>query len=132
MIEFTVPGIPVPKGRPRFGKGRTYTPADTVAAERTVAIYARRACRKPLTGPLRLGVVFYVPIPKDSTKARFAARLSGSERPITKPDLDNYLKLVLDACNRIVYADDNQVVEIVATKWYSDKPNTLVTVEPIE
>ena len=128
MIEFTVPGIPVPKGRPRFGKGRTYTPADTVAAERTVAIYARRACRKPLTGALYLDVMFFMPIPKSFTKAQRRSIDAGMLRPATKPDASNLLKTVEDAMNRIVYADDNQLVSVAAGKWYSDNPRTKVEV----
>ena len=43
-----------------------------------------------------------------------------------KPDLDNVVKLILDAINGIVFADDKQVVSISASKAYSDTPRTTV------
>jgi Holliday junction resolvase RusA-like endonuclease len=38
-----------------------------------------------------------------------------------KPDVDNIVKIVLDALNRVVYVDDTQVVLCVATKEWGDK-----------
>ena len=41
MTRFTVPGPPVPKGRPRLGKGgHVFTPDQTRAYERKVALLA--------------------------------------------------------------------------------------------
>ena len=34
-------------------------------------------------------------------------------------DIDNYLKLLMDCCNNIVWNDDVQVVKICATKEFS-------------
>jgi Holliday junction resolvase RusA-like endonuclease len=38
--------------------------------------------------------------------------------PGKKPDLDNLLKLLKDACNGIVWMDDSQVVIMIAKKVY--------------
>jgi len=40
-----------------------------------------------------------------------------------RKDLDNLVKLVLDALNGEAFADDSQVVEINARKIFSDKEN---------
>ena len=48
--------------------------------------------------------------------------------PTSKPDLDNFLKLFLDAMNKVVYMDDSQIVEIFATKVYSKYPCTVINV----
>jgi len=40
-----------------------------------------------------------------------------------RKDLDNLVKLVLDALNREAFRDDSQVVEINARKIFSDKDN---------
>jgi hypothetical protein len=42
-LAFTVPGLAIPKSRPRLGKGRVYTPNRTSVWQRSVATYALRA-----------------------------------------------------------------------------------------
>ena len=39
---------------------------------------------------------------------------------VKTPDLDNLVKFVLDAMNKVFYVDDSQVTEIITTKEYSD------------
>jgi Holliday junction resolvase RusA-like endonuclease len=97
LLNITVPGDPVPKGRPRAGGGRIYTPARTVAAEANVRAIALHAYRgEPWTGPVGIDVTFY-----------FATR--------RRTDGDNTLKLITDAlqCRRDgtrgVIADDSQI-----------------------
>ena len=41
---------------------------------------------------------------------------------MVKPDVDNIIKIYLDALNKIAYNDDNQVVSIICNKYYSDRP----------
>jgi Holliday junction resolvase RusA-like endonuclease len=48
--------------------------------------------------------------------------LSGELCPVKRPDLDNYMKTALDACNEIVFADDSQIVKLIANKRYGEKP----------
>jgi Holliday junction resolvase RusA-like endonuclease len=40
------------------------------------------------------------------------------ERPCKKPDIDNYIKLLFDGMNGIIYKDDCQIVALEATKVY--------------
>ena len=39
---------------------------------------------------------------------------------ITKPDIDNLIKAILDAGNGVLWHDDNQVVSVNAAKRYSE------------
>lgn len=97
LLELTVIGDPVPKGRPRTAKGVTYTPPKTRDAENALLLFARRAM--PLGAvrsekPVGIAVEFF---------CATARRTDG----------DNLLKLVTDALNGLVYADDSQIEE-----WY--------------
>lgn len=136
MIEFTVPGSPVAKGRPRFstraGIARTYTPAKTARHERLVRQHAAAAFPAPLTGALRLEVLTYHAMPQRLTKAAKQAALLGALRPSTRPDADNMLKAVSDALNGVAYADDAQLVEVECRKFYALEPKTIVRVRQLE
>jgi Holliday junction resolvase RusA-like endonuclease len=57
--------------------------------------------------------------------------LGGAVLPVGKPDLDNLLKAVLDAINAIVFADDSQVVSLLASKTYGARPQVSVSVSQI-
>lgn len=101
---------PLAKGRPRFTRqGRCYTPAATRSFEERLKQAAIFSWRKaPLTGPLALKVTFSFPRPK-SVKRPY---------PVSRPDLDNYLKAALDALNGVLWVDDAQMVDILARKRY--------------
>jgi len=45
-------------------------------------------------------------------------------------DIDNLMKLVMDAINGIFFEDDGQVCMVMAKKVYSDVPRTTVTIIP--
>jgi Holliday junction resolvase RusA-like endonuclease len=85
------------------------TPEKTRRYEADVKLWASKfAPKKPLTGPLKITARFFVPRPKRPK----------SVRPITRPDLDNYLKGVLDALNEMIWQDDSQIVALDAEKFY--------------
>lgn len=108
---FTLPLAPVAKGRPRFGKGRVYTPWETRRFEREVARLARKhAPPEPHTGAIVLDLVFAVRAPKRRKLMR----------PTTRPDLDNFEKALCDALNGIFWVDDAQIVNCNKAKVYAD------------
>ncbi len=45
-----------------------------------------------------------------------------------KRDLDNYNKLILDACNGIVWKDDSQIYVLILRKFASDKKDSRVEI----
>lgn len=124
-------GQPVGKGRPRFSRktGTVYTPEKTARYEERLAWAAQSimAGRPLLTGPLWVEVIAWMEIPKSKPKAFRAAALANSIWPTTKPDGDNIAKM-LDAMNRVVWVDDSQIVKLVVSKHYSERPCLIVTV----
>lgn len=143
-IEFFVPGAPVGKGRPRAARRGAgvvmFTPEKTADYEALVAAAASNAMRAeagplftgPLfTGPLEAVLEMRIPIPASWSKAHKAAALAGTELPTSKPDIDNVVKAILDACNGVVFRDDAQAVMLVATKAFSDEPGVRVVIREV-
>ena len=131
MIQFFVPGKPVGKGRPRFTRnGHTYTPGKTRAYEAAVAWECRKAMKGKLPSelPQNVSVEVMVKPPKSWTKTKTKNALGGLIIP-GRPDIDNYLKAVLDGCNGVAFLDDSQVVAVYATKRYAETDGVRVIIE---
>jgi Holliday junction resolvase RusA-like endonuclease len=132
--NFIVYGLPIAKGRQRFRRVgsfvRTYTPAKTVGYETLVSQVAKVAMgtEAPLETPVSVCVYVKMPIPASYSKKRVEACLSGQERHLKKPDLDNICKSVLDGMNGIVYKDDCQITSLHMTKVYSTTPSVEILI----
>lgn len=101
-----------------------YPDPDTEANEKVLAEAAGlwMRGRAPIEGPVALLVHAYKAIPVSWSKTDKAKALAGALLPTSKPDGDNYLKMVQDALNEIVWKDDSQVVDARVIKLYSDEP----------
>jgi Holliday junction resolvase RusA-like endonuclease len=131
MICFEVPGNPIPKGRPRLGKGHTYTPRRTQEAENVVRSVAQLHEVIPIVGPILMHLDFFIPIPKQWAKAKVQSAMLGTIRPTTGADADNLGKMVMDGLQGIAFANDAQIVELICRKWYSVEPRTVVKIVPL-
>ncbi len=133
VIEVTLLGPPLAKGRPRFSKatGRTHTPERTLNYESRLAHVAAEvmANRPLLEGPLSVEVLIRMPIPESKPRKWKEAALAGTIYPTKKPDVDNFAKM-LDALNLIVWSDDSQIVALHVEKIYSDKPAFVARISP--
>ena len=134
MIKFTIYGEPVAKGRAKFcvrgGHAIAYTPAKTRDAEgdfRSQSLPYRP--KEIITGAISLSIVIYKAIPKSFSKKWVAWAEAGEISPITRPDFDNYAKLVCDALNGIFWKDDAQIVDCRISKRYSNQPRVTVELE---
>lgn len=110
-IIFKLPIPPTAKGRPRLGKhGSVYTPKKTKEFERVFRQLAMRwKPDEPFDCPLQLTLQFRLNLPKTQKH----------DEPITRPDLDNYIKAVMDAMVDF-WVDDSRVCDIRARKAYAE------------
>jgi Holliday junction resolvase RusA-like endonuclease len=132
-VKFTVPGEPQGKGRPRFAKGRTYTPEKTVLYENLVkSEYIRQANKTFPDAPLAMHIQAYFAIPASAPKSRRSDMLCGLILPTKKPDVDNIAKAIADSLNGIAYRDDSQIVELTISKHYVETPSVVVTIKEAE
>ncbi len=134
MIEFTIPGQPVAKGRPKFARRGAhvvaYTPAKTASYENLVKLAATEAMHGlgPSAAPIYLTIEMRMQIPASWSGKRRALAAAGHILPTKKPDADNILKGIKDGCNGIVWRDDAQVVRIGIGKIYADIPCAVVCI----
>lgn len=137
MIEFTVFGEPVAQGRPRLhvvaGHAMAYDPKPSRDFKRDVkAVAQAHVPPELLTGPLVCVIKIYRPIPKSFSKKQRTLALSGIVRPVTKPDLKNYIAGVEDALEKVLYANDSQIVGYGDSgKWYGDPPRVEVEIREV-
>lgn len=135
MIAFTIPGVPVSWDRAtplpfkaRDGRllVRMITSEKTRNGELAFRLQAAKwKPRKPLAGPLRVDLVFFLPRP---------ASLHGDRSrvwPGVRPDRDNYEKLVFDSLNGMFWTDDGQICDGSTRKIYDSKPRTEVRISQL-
>lgn len=133
QVNFTVLGEPKGKGRPKFVRatGRTYTPKDTADYETLVKWSYAEQCKGQKFGDdemLQMNIKAYYSIPKSVSKSKREQMLNETLRPTKKPDTDNIIKIIADACNNIAYRDDAQIVDCVCSKFYSENPRVEVKI----
>lgn len=138
MIEFFVPGKPVPKARARVvrhnGITRSFTPENTANFELLVKYCAFEAMQhaKPADGPLRMTMTMCLSPPASWSNKKRTQAIEGQLWPTVKPDISNVQKSIEDAMNGVVYVDDSQLCEIHTRKCYSAQPGVRVKVERID
>lgn len=134
MVCFDIEANPVPKGRPRFRRTKTfittYTPKKTLDFEDLVRKHSQEAMGNTdlLETPVAVYLYFRLPIPQSYSKKTVEACLTGRQRHIKRPDLDNLIKSVLDGMNGVVFKDDSQIVCLHSTKVYSHVPGVNIMV----
>jgi Holliday junction resolvase RusA-like endonuclease len=114
MISFSCDGTPVPQGSMKVINGHIlHSQGSALAVWRsTIALSARFAGAKPVDGAIGIEIIFRVKRPKTVKR----------DYPTVAPDLDKYIRGVLDSLTGIGYIDDSQVIDINAKKVYSDTP----------
>lgn len=136
-VKFTVFGEPKGKGRPRFNTrtGHAITPKDTVNYETLVHMEYLNQCgnaRFPDDAMLDMRIKAYYSIPQSKSKKKKELMRAGVIRPTKKPDMDNCIKIIADALNKIAYHDDTQIVDCQVRKFYSDDPKVEVRILDIK
>lgn len=104
---------PIPCPRPRISRFGAYYPATYRIWKKKADAVVRGAVggipdHRPLDFPLDVWLLFAVRKPK-KTKLL-----------VPKPDIDNYMKAIFDACNGIVWQDDSLVVKVTASKMWAE------------
>ncbi len=123
IYEFEVPGKIIGKGRPRLNSytGNVYTPTRTKDYETLIEQYflLKYPKFKMLEGRIKISMIAYFSIPKATKKSMIEDMLEDKISPTKKPDIDNIIKIVLDAMNQFAFKDDIQITKLEVEKKYA-------------
>lgn len=113
-VKFTVMGEPRSKQRPRVTQRGTFTPKETIEAEKRVRDGWRMAGEAKFEYQVIVDLRFF----------------NGNKR---RRDIDNMAKLVLDALNKEAFDDDYQVVGVNMYKFFTDpdKARTEIIIQEV-
>lgn len=120
--QFFIPGQPRGKGAGRsaiFGK-RAGIYQDNITREyiEDGKVLCRQGKPPFFEGPVLAEVTAWRSVPQSFSNKKKAAVQDGNVLPTPKPDTDNYVKMALDICSKIVFKDDAQVTDLIAKKRY--------------
>ena len=142
MIRIIVEGPPIAKKRPRFATrktkaGKSFNMAydvQTTESGRFLNDLKSQVWKEPLSGPLVMCAMFFMPMPKSMPKYKQALAAKGLLPHEKKPDLDNLIKFAKDCLNGIAYRDDSQVAfyGTPTGKRYDPRPRTEIRIYEFE
>lgn len=120
MTKIFIAGEPIPQPRPRFGviHGRIMAVSvpkkhPVMAWRQVIQLALRQHFPQPLVGAVGVCLAFYLPRPQAKC---WKTREMPAEWHVTRPDLDNLAKAVLDAAKGIAWVDDGQIASLSSTK----------------
>jgi Holliday junction resolvase RusA-like endonuclease len=136
MIEFRVPGVAAPQGSKKAFKTRGGRIALVESCSRvkpyraTVALAAREVWAEGAThGTVGVSIAFTFVRPKSHYNAKGVLRAGVATHPGKGiGDLDKLCRAAIDGLTGVIYADDSQVVSLVATKAYGNTAESRISI----
>ena len=129
--KFTIEAQPIPLKRHRQGRYGNYDPHKKAKSTfLLVCLSMARWSSSIMRGNIFIHLEFYCVMPKNWSKKK-KDEMEGKHRN-KRPDLDNYIKFVLDSLQGTFFSDDSQIVELNAYKYYSQTPRTEISIMEID
>ena len=132
VINITYLGEPKaqPRARVSSNLNHFYDPGKSFKLTIAEAISAQLGKGfKPLDQAIYFTARFYKPYPKSTSRKNSVLMELGVIRPTSKPDLDNYEKLLYDSLLNLLYRDDSVVVHGNHQKFFSAKPRVEIEIK---
>jgi len=121
-VRFRVQAEPIAQGRPRLttvaGMARAFDPKKSKQWKAFIKDVAMKAMKdagydRPLEGPLCARMRFGFALPKSSYRKRTPRLRSWHTK---RPDIDNLVKAIFDACESVIYINDTCIAKMVVDK----------------
>lgn len=130
MIQLELDCEPSPWSSPQKGK---YGFWDPKSKEKEFARWQIRGQYRdpPLFGFVALEFVFFIPIPKATSKAKRTQMLRRQILP-TSPDTTNMQKFYEDCLQGIVIENDRYANKVCSVRYFSERPGVLIQIRSWE
>ena len=140
MDIYVIKVVPEPQKKTRFanrgGRIFTYNPSakyeESIRKEIKKTIIEYNSSITPIEAPVFLRINLFLPIPKSTPKKKKMEMLSKRIHHIKKPDVDNLAYPIVNALKGILYKDDSQIVELHASKFYSETPHVEIYIKNLQ
>lgn len=133
IYEFEVLGKIRGKARPKVNTYtlKAYTPQETKDYEELIQQYFVIKYPKyvPIETRVSVKIIACFSIPKNTSKKNAGLMLENTISPTKKPDIDNIVKIILDALNKMAFKDDNQITKLEVEKIYSTEDKIIIKIE---
>ena len=138
VITFTIEGKPENYVRERAGRGNHfYNPKGTKMKEYKNNMlhqmskedyeWTRELIKdENAKYELSISMLFFLPTPKADSVDTTIKKEMGLLVPMSRPDVDNFVKFILDSLHDVVYDDDSKVTDVYGAKRYSMNPRTII------
>lgn len=129
MIQFTVFGVPQSQGSKtpfKLPNGRVVLTEAVKGLKPWRSLVALEATKAKMQA--MIGEVYEGPVRVECVFFFVRGKTVKREHMTTKPDSDKLSRAILDAMTGVIYKDDSQVVELVASKRYDLVARALITV----
>lgn len=136
-LKVFIPGEPCAQGRPRFSTAGGFDRAYDPAKSRNYKAYVKAVCADAAEKqgwlfntdlPLEVELIAGLSIPSSKSKKWKQAAAEGVEKPTKKPDVDNLIKIIMDALSGVIYKDDKQIIKMSVEKRYAEQPGVTLEV----
>ena len=131
-IELILSGQPKGQKRVRHhGKGHWHDKDQKLAEGNIIRKWEEAGEPRLPDVALKLAVTLYIARPASHRKRDGSLSAEGERHPRPenkKPDVDNAIKLIMDALNKRAYKDDVQIVEAHVERHWAEWPATVVRI----
>jgi Holliday junction resolvase RusA-like endonuclease len=133
-IVLRIPIVPRAQKRDRIavigGHARSYKDANQRAYEAKIrALIDQHRPKRPHDGEVILDITVFLPIPASWSKKKKRAFEEKGIAPLTRPDVDNCAKQIMDTLNGVFWNDDRQVTHLSVSKFYSTAPGWEIQIQ---
>ena len=127
FVSLVIEGLPLAWKAPFVGSHGAYSPRYN-EMKIIRSIIKSQYSKDPVDFPMICDLIFFLPIPKSTSKKRRALMIEGKVRPIGPPDRTNLAKLYEDCLQGIVIMKDSRIVDGRVAKYYAEVPRTLIEI----